>query len=114
MISRLLIIALTINADGRDPLTCYSQASSAAADGAQVVNGGHTLVDALVRFVVFGVHHSADEKRAVREQAPAVVCCQVGECAVLLPFHSHWGLAGHRAVQHSRQPAYGQRVHWLH
>lgn len=46
-------------------LTCDVEPRRAADDGAQAVDGGHALVDALVRFVVFRVHHRADEQRAV-------------------------------------------------
>lgn len=91
---------------GRKVPTWHGDLGGAADDSAQVVDGGHTLVDALIWLVVNGVLHSADEQRATGEEASALVCGQVEERAVLLPLHPHWILTHHRAVQQSRQTLY--------
>lgn len=66
-------------------LTCDIEPGGAAADGAEVLDGSHALVDALVGFVVFGVHDGADEQRAVGQDLPAVV--RVEQDAIFLPVH---------------------------
>lgn len=43
-------------------LTCDGESCSAAGDGSQVVDSGHALVGALIRFVVLGVHHVEEEE----------------------------------------------------
>lgn len=78
--------------------TWHCDSGGAADDGAQVVDGGHALVHALVRLVVNRVLHSTDEQRAIGEEASALVCCQVEERTILLPLHPHGILAYHRAV----------------
>lgn len=78
-------------------LTCYVESRGAAADRSQVLDGGHALVDALVGFVVFGVHDGADEQRAVGQDLPAIV--QVEQNAIFLPVHLGRELAVDGAVE---------------
>lgn len=67
-------------------LTCYIESSCTANDRAQVVYSGHTLVNTLVGFIVFRVHHWADEQRTVGQDLPAIIWGQAEERAIFLPF----------------------------
>lgn len=83
--------------------TWHGDPGGTADDGAQVVDGGHTLIHALVWLVLSRVLHGTDEQRAVGKEPPALVCRQVEERAVFLPLHPHRILAHHRAAQHGGQ-----------
>lgn len=93
-------------------LTCDRQPGGAAGDGAQVLDGGHALVGALVGLVVLGVDHVGEEQRAVGEDAPALVRQQAHEGAVLLPLHPRrrGRVAVGRAVEQRRASPEHQRV----
>lgn len=97
-------------------LTCYREARRSAGDGPQVVDGGDTLIGALVRLVVLGVDHVGEEQRPIGEYVSPLIRNQAHEGAVFLPLNPRrrGRVAVGRAVEHRRAAPDGQRVLGLH
>lgn len=70
-----------------------------ANDGAQGVYSGHTLVNPLIGFIVFGMNHGGYEERAISQDLPALIRRQVEKRAIFPPLDLGRGLAVDRAVE---------------
>lgn len=44
-------------------LTCYCELGRSADNSSKTLNSGYTLIITFIRFIVFGMHHTADKQR---------------------------------------------------